>query len=56
MEFEAISVCNDYLVLITNGELPTNSVHETDQVIIDGTIGVMYDGEDIDFTYTPYQC
>ena len=56
MEFEALSVCNDCIDLIANGELPADTDQDTDQVLIDGTIGVMYDGEELGFSYKPCQC
>jgi hypothetical protein len=56
MEFEELSVCNDCIELVANGELPTDTDQETEQVLIDGTIGVMYDGEELGFSYEPCQC
>ena len=56
MDLVELAVCDDCNGLIANSELPTDTDQETDQVIIDGTIGVMYDGEELGFSYKPCQC
>ena len=56
MDLVELAVCNDCIDLIANGELPADTDQDTDQVLIDGTIGVMYDGEELGFSYKPCQC
>ena len=56
MDLVELAVCNDCIDLIANSELPPDTDQETDQVLIDGTIGVMYDGEELGFSYKPCQC
>jgi len=53
MEYEAIAVCTDCINLIANGDLPPDTDPETNQILVDGTIGLMYDGEELGFDYKP---
>lgn len=56
MEFEEIAVCSDCIMLIANGDLPPDTDEETDALLIDGTVGVMYDGEELGFSWRPCEC
>lgn len=51
-----ISVCEDCINQIANGELPPDTDSFTDQMIVDGCAGAMYDGEELGFSYSPCDC
>jgi hypothetical protein len=56
LELKELAICTDCINVVANGELPPDTDQDTDQLIIDGTIGVMYDGESLGFSYKPCDC